>query len=315
MADDIGHGTKVAQMIVGADNGLGTTGIARGAAIVPLKCFASGQNTSVEELVSAINAAVDDYKCTVINMSWCIPGSSQTLSDAIDHAVSKGAVCVAAVGNTNNIPQGTVTYPAAYDNVIGVGSVDAEKLVASTSIQSSAVDVCAPGSGLTFVDTGTGANEAKTSGGTSFASPCVAAAAALIKQANPQLTNGDVTALFEGRAEDLGDSGRDDKYGYGFVGLDKVLADSWFHKSVNTDGTLSVRGFHIGGASLQSGETQTFAVMYASTGRMEAVQAVTQSAGTSGMNIDFSSATDGAEVKLFYLDSSYAPVQLADIAS
>ena len=315
VSDDIGHGTRVSQMIAGADNGLGTTGIAPGAEIVPLKCFASGRTTSLGDLIPAIMAAADKYHCDVINMSWGIQTGSDTLDDAIDHAVEKGAVCVAAAGNVGDYKQGTVLYPAACDGVIGVGNVGSDKVVAASSQQTAVVDVCAPGNLLTFVDTATGANETKQYSGTSFASPCAAAAAALAKQANPSLTGADVTALFESRAEDLGAAGRDDAYGYGFVRLDTVFGSPWFRQSA-AGGTLSVRGFRFDAARLQeSGVLSAYAAMYSSAGRMAALQALSQTDGAAAVNITFASAPEGAAVKLFYLDANYAPVKAAETPS
>ena len=326
VSDDIGHGTRVSQMIAGADNGLGTTGIAPGAEIVPLKCFASGRTTSLGDLIPAIMAAADKYHCDVINMSWGIQTGSDTLDAAIDHALEKGAVCVAAAGNkpsaTKNTEgemmestDNTILYPAACEGVIGVGSVDSNLSSADTSKKNATVDVCAPGNLLTFVDTATGANETKQYSGTSFASPCAAAAAALAKQANPSLTGADVTALFESRAEDLGAAGRDDAYGYGFVRLDTVFGSPWFRQSA-AGGTLSVRGFRFDAARLQeSGVLSAYAAMYSSAGRMAALQALSQTDGAAAVNITFASAPEGAAVKLFYLDANYAPVKAAETPS
>lgn len=53
--------------------------------------------------------------------------------------------------------------------------------------------------------------------GTSFATPIVSAAAALVWQANPALTPADVTSLLCSTAKDMGAPGNDEIYGCGLL--------------------------------------------------------------------------------------------------
>lgn len=216
ITDTAGHGTYVAQMIAGdGDDGM-MRGIAPGATIVPLRCF-GGQTTDVKTLVQAIEDAADPDKfdCDIINMSWGYTGNSTFLNEALQKAYDAGVHLVAAAGNVQTgFPQGSVFYPAAWDIVIGVGSVGEGKTVAPSSQQTAAVDLCAPGQGIFAC----GLSHAQTViNGTSFATPCVSAMLALLLETAPDMSPAFAAELLCQNAEDLGDSGRDDAYGHGFV--------------------------------------------------------------------------------------------------
>ena len=223
MQDDLYHGTKVTQLICGDDNGLGVTGIAPGCELVPLRCFAPSSGGDVKTLARAIVDAAETYHCDIVNMSWGFSGNSATLLQAIRTADAAGCVLVAACGNVStSYSQYSVLYPAAYDEVISVASVDQTLNSASTSMKNSYVTVCAPGKDITFTAAD---GTAQTGSGTSFASPCVAAALALVKQYAPALSGGDCMELLRTRAVDLGETGYDITYGYGLLRMDLLLAD------------------------------------------------------------------------------------------
>lgn len=216
-SDDVGHGTFVTGIIAAqCNNDMGIAGIANGAEIVPLKSFTSTKGP-VSAAVNAIIAAVDDYDCDVLNMSWGMANSNNTLKAAIDYAVESGVVLVAAVGNKGSE---IVYYPAGYDNVIGVGAVDREKAVASFSQKNKSVDVVAPGAqylGL-MMDGAYGKDS-----GTSFSCPTVTAMVSMILQYDPEMTTQEVAELLTTSAIDLGDEGWDESYGYGLVTMPEIL--------------------------------------------------------------------------------------------
>ena len=109
--------------------------------LVPLKCF-DDKTTNVSVICKAIYGAVDDFGCDVINMSFGLMEDSIALKEAIDYAAGKGVIIVAAVGNDGTEE---LCYPAAYDNVIGVGSVDKNEGVSSVSQHNKSVFITAPG--------------------------------------------------------------------------------------------------------------------------------------------------------------------------
>jgi len=132
---DFGHGTMVAGLI---------HLVAPTAKIMPLKVFAPNGTSTVSLVVSAIYWAID-HGAGVINMSFSTPQSSQELARAINYAVSKGVICVAAAGNNG---QQTMVYPAGYADVIGTGSTNNLDVRSSFSNYGSVVTVPAPGEGV-----------------------------------------------------------------------------------------------------------------------------------------------------------------------
>ena len=297
MTDTLGHGTYVAQMIAGDDNGKGTTGIARNATIIPLRCFQGKDDGSVANLARAIRDAVDVYHCDVINMSWALPQNQQTLKDAIDYAYAAGAILVAAAGNKVSADAAnTLLYPAAYENVIGVGSVDSALTVAPKSEQTAAVFVCAPGEGVPVISN---SGMAENVSGTSFAAPCVAAAAALLKQLSPQMTGSEISSALKERAKDLGDAGYDTAYGNGLVDLENLLANTWSHLTVSADGYL------VSGWLRQDGGGIVTAADYTAAGRMK--QCVLKSGDTPifGFGLELSTGQELAKIKVLLSDENW----------
>ena len=290
--DTVSHGTKVIQMIAGDDDGRGVTGIAPRVGIVPLRCFSTSHNGTVLTLSQAIREAVDRFDCDVINMSWGVDKESEVLHRAIRHAYDAGALLIAAAGNvTASYRPGTVLYPAAFDETIGVGAVGEDLQVLSTSQKGVGVQVCAPGGGLRLI--GPGGVESVESG-TSFAAPCVTASAALLRQLAPFLDQSDLLSILRERAEDLGDEGPDPAYGYGFPRLDALLGTSWA-RIRTIDGGKTISGWHLsrrGGAVI--------AASYGATGRMATVASLLPE----GDAVSFSlPAGDGAGPSaVFFLD-------------
>lgn len=227
-SDEYGHGTFVSG-IIGAitDNQIGISGIASGADIIMIKCF-DGKTTKVSYVISALNYAAT-LNLDIVNLSFGVALSEsstnlQLMKEAIDNLYDSGAIIVAAVGNSGN---STLYYPAAFDNVIGVGSVDETLLYSDSSQYNNSVFVTAPGVniyGLCSPDLEDGAYY-KEMTGTSFAAPYVAASIALTKECVPELTFDDICSLLKSSSKDLGEAGYDNYYGWGVLNP-KVLVDN-----------------------------------------------------------------------------------------
>lgn len=144
----------------------------------------------------------------VINLSLGGPQPSSTLKRAVDFAYNKGAVVVAAAGNSG---RNVLDYPAAYSNVIAVAATDANDRRASFSNYGSYVDVAAPG--VNILSTVPGGY--KYYSGTSFASPHVAALAGLLASQGRSKT--EIRLRILSTAKDLGAAGRDPYYGAGRI--------------------------------------------------------------------------------------------------
>ena len=206
-ADGYGHGTQIAGLIAGA--GIGT---APGAEIVPLK-VTEGKSIRIEAVCAAIYDAVDVYGCRVLNLSMGVAADDAALRDAVDYAEARGAVVVAAVGNSGS---GGLYYPAAYETVIGVGAVDRGGAVAPGSQRNASVFLTAPGWQVRSI----AAPDAYiTASGTSFAAPHVSGAAAVLLGMDGGLTPAEVRGLLARTASDRGDGGYDEAYGFGVLSL------------------------------------------------------------------------------------------------
>jgi subtilisin family serine protease len=158
-----GHGTMVAGLI---------HLVAPTAQIMPLKAFNADGTADISNIVRAIYYAADNG-AKVINMSFELPQMSDALLKAINYASRKGVICVASAGNDS---QTALVYPAAYGNVIGVGSVNQQNQLSSFSNYGpDIVSVAAPGEALITTYPG---NHYAAAWGTSFSSALVAGAAA-----------------------------------------------------------------------------------------------------------------------------------------
>lgn len=211
-SDPNGHGTHVAGVIAAvANNGIGVAGLAPGARILPVRVLdASGAGTDAA-LANGIVWAVD-RGASVINLSVGTADYSPAEAAAVAYAVQRGAVVIAAAGNTRT--QGNpVTYPAAFPSVVGVGALDRTNRVAGFSSSGSYVDVVAPGVGILS----TSKRSYTEMDGTSAATPLVSATAALVRAAAPRLTGAQVAALLQSTAADVESAGRDALSGSGLV--------------------------------------------------------------------------------------------------
>ncbi len=172
-----GHGTMTAGLV---------HLVAPGAKIMPLKAFAGDGSSELFNIVRAIYYAADNG-ANVISMSFEITQSSPALQNAIQYALSKNVVLVAASGND---AQQIMVYPAGYNTVVGVGSTSNTDAKSSfTNFGTNSTFVAAPGEGV--ITTYPGGNYA-AGWGTSFSTPLVAGEAALILQARPGYHPGDV---------------------------------------------------------------------------------------------------------------------------
>lgn len=195
VSDDVGHGTFVASLAAGA-----TVGFGGDARLEIVQANDGGTGFSDVDEANAIVWAVD-HGANIVNLS--IGGSETSVVEryAIDYALSKGVLLVAAAGNSARDGNPTM-YPAALigRNGLVVGASDPAGRRAPFSTTGSYVDLLAPGvnvlgavaasaeSGFFTIASTPGADGAYGYGtGTSYSAPEVAGAAALVMAANPSL--------------------------------------------------------------------------------------------------------------------------------
>ncbi len=216
--DEVGHGTAVAGVIASSFNGTGIVGIAPNVnlLVIKAKCKPNGQFYRSSDLVFGLYYAIE-RNVDVVNMSF--GGNSNVYKDAAKLAVDNDIICVAAAGNEAT---SSLTYPAADENVIGVGALaNGSYELASYSNFGENTDLVAPGT----VYTTSLNNSYKIMDGTSFASPIVAASIALLRQQNYKMEFKDVCELLYASSYDLGSKGKDYYYGYGALDLSALLLE------------------------------------------------------------------------------------------
>jgi subtilisin family serine protease len=212
------HGTHVTGIIAArGDNGRGVAGVLYGGArIVPIKAFYYRANegraiATVESVTKAIRYAIGErvggninpHPANILNLSLGFTQDSQLVRQAIETALANNVLVVAAAGNGG---QGTLSYPARYEGVLAVGSVNSQFQRSCFSNYGPGLDLMAAG-GDGFAATAAcreRANEAVLSThpnnqygyepGTSMAAPLVSGVAALFWGANPNLSAAQVAA-------------------------------------------------------------------------------------------------------------------------
>lgn len=216
-SDDVGHGTHVAGVISAlVNNGEGVAGMSWFNPILPVKVLDSSGSGSTYAVAQGVIWAAD-HGAKVINLSLGNYADAQFLHDAIRYAFNKDVVIIAAAGNDNTERP---SYPAAYPEVLAVAATDANKNKASFSNYGDHIAVSAPGVSIASTYPN---NQYAALSGTSMASPHVAALAALIRSANPELKNTEVLDVLRRSAKDIGPSGKDKYYGYGQIDVVKAL--------------------------------------------------------------------------------------------
>ncbi|MDY3929747.1 MAG: S8 family serine peptidase [Clostridia bacterium] len=217
-SDTYGHGTFVSGIIASLDDGKGIIGLSPQAKIVPLKCF-DEKTTKASYICKAIYGAVDDYDCDIINMSFGLSEDMQALKDAVDYAVNKGVIIVAAVGNSGGE---TLYYPAAYENVIGVGAVDKNGDISSVSEHNESVFITAPGKDINSTNYKGGYT---TGSGTSYSTPFISSAVAIMKNVNDEINLDGIKNILSVSSVDKGNEGYDEYYGYGILNMKNCVRE------------------------------------------------------------------------------------------
>ena len=227
--DDEGHGTHVAGIITACtDDGIGVAGLAPGVSLMPVKVLDDTGSGYWSDILSGVDWAVD-HGARIVNLSLGGPLTSSQVAafqPTFDAAWAQGVTVVAASGNTGGTG---LFYPASLDHVLAVAATDSADAHASFSTANAAVDIAAPGvSVVSTVPIGTckmcSASGYLWASGTSMAAPHVAAAAAVLASARPDLTPAQIESALESAALDLGTAGRDDLFGFGRLRVDTALA-------------------------------------------------------------------------------------------
>ncbi len=192
--DGDGHGTHVAGTVAAANNGVGATGVAPNATIMPVRVLGNDGSGSSNGVANGIRYAAANG-ADIINLS--LGGSlSSAIQSAIQYAQQRNVLVVVAAGNESAaVPSYPARHSATLTNTISVGAYSSSYALASFSNDvgtSGAVQVDAPG--VSIYNTYLGGTYSTLSG-TSMATPHVAGLAALALSANANLTASQLRTL------------------------------------------------------------------------------------------------------------------------
>lgn len=198
--DHMGHGTFVIGEIGAALNGKGVNGVCKNAKIVPIKIadrrIVNGEIVDGSDLNAVCKGIeyAEDHKIRVLNLSYLL---TRELSFAIKNVKYTGVLVICAGNYGDNVegPCSDERYTYGYDNAsenwIIVGATTSSGAKWSKSNYSKKyVDLFAPGYNICVISSDGKSYDYQI--GTSMAAPFVAAAAAILLEANPFLTGEDV---------------------------------------------------------------------------------------------------------------------------
>jgi subtilisin family serine protease len=195
--DPEGHGTAVAGIIAArTDNLTGQAGVCWSCKLLPIKALNASGVGDTSVVATGIVTAVD-LGARVVNLSLGGPTPSQALADAVAYAQQKGAVVVAAAGNS---ALAVPFYPAAYAGVVAVAGSDPGRRLYSWSDYGDWVSLAAPGCNVAPTLNGGYGDFC----GTSSATPIVSGLAALAMSAAPAATNTEIVAALDQAALPIG---------------------------------------------------------------------------------------------------------------
>ena len=203
------HGTAVAGIIAATGgNGIGMTGIAPDAEIMPLDVSVGGIYLSESGLEAAMQYAIDHH-ADIINLSLGGLGRIPPgLQNELDRAQAAGILVVAAAGNWGMNLDTSADYPAnasvTNTNVLTVGWSNPDDTPNSVSDYSpTRVQVFAPGTALLTTSLASSNGGFALFSGTSAAAPVVAGEAALLEALNPGLTPAQVIDTIESTSDQI----------------------------------------------------------------------------------------------------------------
>ncbi|MEV4472644.1 S8 family serine peptidase [Nonomuraea sp. NPDC049504] len=201
--DPHGHGTHVADTIAGAGVD-GGKGVAPGARLLNGRVLAADGYGQLSWIIDGMEWAAGEQHAQIVNMSLGSPEAGGPLTEALSTLTREyGTLFVVAAGNDGC--ESCVGSPGDAPEALTVGAVDKQDKLAPfssrgpiTATQAVKPEVTAPGVDITAARTGGGL---VSMSGTSMATPHVAGAAALLRQARPGLTGGELKALLTATAK------------------------------------------------------------------------------------------------------------------
>ncbi|MGE0533276.1 MAG: S8 family serine peptidase [Hyphomonadaceae bacterium] len=248
LVTDQSHGSELSSLIAGNYNGARTVGVAFDATILAVRADNGSSGFSNADLARGIDYAVANG-VDVINLSLGSPQLSPTVRDAIARGTAAGVIFVVSAGNSGDTAT-DVNYPGRFANdpaigrglILVAGGLNADGSLNQRSNPPGTTAnyyLTAPGWEIIVPDYGPdgpvpGFQTCGPSGGlsaglcriqgTSYASPHVAGAIALVMSGFPGLTPQQVVDLLLTTTDDTGAPGVDSLHGRGRLNIGRAFA-------------------------------------------------------------------------------------------
>ena len=208
--DSQGHGTHVAGTIAAKSSG-SIVGVAPSVNIFAIKVLSNSGSGQWSWLQNGLYWMRRYYGCTfdVANLSLGGASAPSTLRNFCAYAAQR-TLLVCAAGNNG----GSVIHPARYPECIAVSAIAGNNTIAGFSSRGPEVELTAPGVNVYSTLPG---NLYGFKSGTSMAAPHVSGAAALCRGTHRGLDMDAIRSILKKHADNLGNPGKDDLYGYGLV--------------------------------------------------------------------------------------------------
>jgi hypothetical protein len=220
------HGTKIATLIAGLHNDIGSIGVAPNAGLVVVNI---DRNSKTSDIIDAFKYMLKK-KVDIISNSWGTYDVPAPVVDIINKVanegrkdkktgVAKGTIIIFSSGNDNkDLDNPDINDESELPSVIGVGGTTPYDSRYHLSDYGSNIDLVAPAESL-YVGHN---NDYILDSGTSFAAPIVAGVVALMLEVNKDLTRQEVKEILTKTADKIGTNVYDKNgfnryYGYGRI--------------------------------------------------------------------------------------------------
>ena len=229
------HGTHVAGIALGS--GAGMTGVAPEARLIAINVFDVFDDGKGNKRMGALDSSILAALDWLIRLAWTQPVSIAAINmslggspyratpcrqDLYDIAVNllaqRNVLIVAASGN--NGKQHSIGAPACVNGIVSVGAIDKKSKVADFSNSAPILDIVAPGVKINSAVVVRGGKSFAALSGTSMATPHVAGAFAVLRQAAPLRSLWDLHSALIGS----GSAVRDHRNGITTPSLDVTAA-------------------------------------------------------------------------------------------
>jgi Subtilase family len=212
------HGTAVSSVAAAPSNGQGLVGVYPRANLREWD-FGDG---ALSDILAGLDAASKRGR-GIVNFSGGFLGYSSLMAQAVDRALHRGVIVVAAAGNDRQFGN-RLFVPAGLPHVLTAAATNQKDHVAFFSSRSKAIDLAAPGVAMPVaVPASFNPGGYATFDGTSFSSPLVAGAAAWIWTVRPQLDATQLEDVLRDSARDVAPSGWDADTGFGILSIPAAL--------------------------------------------------------------------------------------------